>query len=113
MECFCCGQDRDQGMVASLQCHDEIKVCRQCIGWLMQRAGGLDVTPTLPVSDMDTAVRFYLSAGFDVEQYDGGFAFVSFDDQSVFDLDLNEHAKAPTNGAGCYIITKDVDAWHQ
>jgi predicted enzyme related to lactoylglutathione lyase len=79
----------------------------------MQRAGGLDVTPTLPVSNMDEATRFYEAAGFDVRRYDDGFAFVTFEDQSVFDLDLHEHARPPTNGAGCYIITNDVDAWHR
>ena len=77
-----------------------------CIGWLMQRAGGLDVTPTLPVSDMEAATQFYEAAGFDVRRYDDAFAFVTFDEQSVFDLDQNEYAVRPTNGAGCYIITR-------
>jgi predicted enzyme related to lactoylglutathione lyase len=100
-------------MVAPLLCHEEIKICRICVGWLMQRAGGVDVTPTFPVSDMDHATRFYEAAGFDVERYDDGFAFVRYGDQSVFDLALNEHARPPTNGAGCYIITREVDAWHE
>ena len=100
-------------MVAALQCHDEIKVCRICIGWLMRRAGGVDVTPTLPVSDMRETIRFYEAAGFDVESYDDGFAFVHFDDQSVFDLDLTERMDPGVNGAGCYIITDDVDDWHR
>jgi predicted enzyme related to lactoylglutathione lyase len=99
-------------MVAQLLSHDEIKVCRICAEWLVQRAGGVDVTPTLPVADMNEAIRFYESAGFDVERYDDGFAFVRYRDQSVFDLDLNEHATPPSNGAGCYIITGNVDAWH-
>jgi hypothetical protein len=34
-------------MVTSLLCHDEIKVCRVCVGWLNMRVGGIDVTPTL------------------------------------------------------------------
>ena len=58
MVCYCCGEDRDESTVTSLLCHDEIKVCRVCVGWLNQRAGGIDVTPTLPVADMDDAVRF-------------------------------------------------------
>lgn len=99
-------------MLASLLCHDEIKVCRICVGWLMQRAGGLDVTATLPVSNMDEAVGFYESAGFDVEQYDAGFAFVRFGDQSVFDLDLAADMDSTSNHAGCYVITADADAWH-
>src|SRR6266566_10042557 len=102
MECYCCGQERDQSMMAALACHDEIKICRICIGWLMQRAGGADVTPTLPVADMDAATRFYEAAGFTVRRYDDGFAFVHLDDQSVFDLDLIADTDPARNGAGCY-----------
>ena len=99
-------------MVTSLRCHDEIKVCRICVGWLNHRVGGIDVTPTLPVADMDDAVRFCEAAGFDVERYDGGFAFVHLNDQSVFDLDLAAGMTPETNHAGCYIISADVDGWH-
>lgn len=42
----------------------------------------------------------------------GGFAFASYADESVFDLDLIEHLDPATNAAGCYIIVPDVDAWH-
>ena len=112
MECYCCGEDRDPSMVASLQCHDDIKVCRVCVGWLMRRTGGIDVTPTLPVSDMGEATRFCEAAGLDVEHYDDGFAFVHLDDQSVFDLDRIEGLDPATNHAGCYIITDEVDDWH-
>jgi len=99
-------------MMAALQCHDDIKVCRICVGWLLRRAGGVDVTPTLPVTDIDIAAGFYDTAGFEVRRYDDGFAFVSLNDQSVFDLDRIETTTPETNGAGCYIITEDVDPWH-
>jgi uncharacterized glyoxalase superfamily protein PhnB len=99
-------------MVTSLMCHDEIKICRTCIEWLNGRAGGIDVTPTLPVADMGDAVRFCEAAGFDVQKYDDGFAFVHLNDQSVFDLDLIADMAPETNHAGCYIITNDVDHWH-
>lgn len=99
-------------MVASLMCHDEIKVCRVCVGWLMQRTGGIDVTPTLPVSDMDEAIRFYEAAGFSIERYDAGFAFVRSNDQSVFDLVLAADMDPATNHAGCYLITSDIGEWH-
>jgi catechol 2,3-dioxygenase-like lactoylglutathione lyase family enzyme len=112
MKCFCCGEERDASMVAALACHDEIKVCRICIGWLMQRAGGIDVTPTLPVADMPAAIGFYKAAGFDVVRYDDGFTFVHFNDQSVCDLDLVDSTDPSTNHAGCYVITNDVDDWH-
>jgi uncharacterized glyoxalase superfamily protein PhnB len=111
--CSCCGEDRDPASMAALQCHDDITVCRTCIGWLRGRAGGLDVTPTLPVADMAQAVSFYRAAGFDVRLYEGGgFAFVTHDDESVFDLDLIEHLDPAANAAGCYIIVPDVDGWH-
>jgi hypothetical protein len=99
-------------MVAALRCHAEIEICRPCLEWLLRQAGGVDVTPTLPVNDMDVAVSFYETAGFDVRRYDDGFAFVSRRDQSVFDLDLVATTRPDTNGAGCYIITADVDGWH-
>lgn len=98
--------------MSALLCHDDIKVCRTCIAWLMRNAGGVDVTPTLPVRDMGEATRFCEAAGFDVEQYDEGFAFVHFDDQSVFDLARIEGLDPATNHAGCYIITDDADTWH-
>jgi len=80
---------------------------------LNARAGGIDVTPTCPVADMDDAVRFCEAAGFDVQRYDDGFAFVHLDDQSVFDLDLvPDMDPGGANHAGCYIITSDADEWH-
>jgi predicted enzyme related to lactoylglutathione lyase len=112
MECYCCGEDRDPAMVTALLCHDDIKLCRICIGWLLPKAGGIVVTPTLPVSDMAQAMRFYETAGFDVEPYDDGFAFVQLNDQGAFNLDLNAATDPATNGAGCYLIVGDVDGWH-
>ncbi len=61
---------------------------------------------------MNEAVRFCEAAGFDVERYDDGFAFVHRDDQSMFDLDLVADMVPETNHAGCYIISNDVDDWH-
>src|SRR5215211_3428108 len=88
MKCSCCGEERDSATMAALQCHDDVTVCRTCIGWLRGKAGGLISTPTLPVADMNEAVAFYEAARFDVRRYDDAFAFVSHDDESVFDLDL-------------------------
>ena len=99
-------------MVAALHCHPEVQICRVCLGWLLPRAGGVTVTPTLPVVDMESTVRFYETAGFDVRRYDEGFAFVSLDEQSTFDLDLAGHIDPARNGAGCYIIVGGVDEWH-
>lgn len=110
--CSCCGEDRDR--LVALQCHADVKVCPVCIGWLRANAGIVDSTPILPVIDMAASVAFYRSAGFEVREYEGGgYAFVTYDDESVFDLDRTELAMTPaTNGAGCYLIVPDVDAWH-
>ena len=56
---------------------------------------------------------FYEAAGFHVHVYkdgheDGGYAFVSYDDESVFDLGLETSAA----GAGCYVRVPDIDDWH-
>src|SRR5262245_41787261 len=113
MACSCWGQDRDPAELAPLSCHDEVKVCRMCIGWLRARAGVPDSTPILPVRDIDEAVSFYESAGFDAHVYeDGGFAFVERDDESVFDLDHVAHVEPTTNAAGCYLIVPNVEDWH-
>lgn len=98
--------------MASLASDESVKLCRVCIGWLRNQAGVPDSTPTLPVQDLDQAVAFYESAGFDVRVYDGGFAFVEYDGESVFDLDLCPQITRETNGAGCYIIVPNVDEWH-
>ena len=112
MKCYCCGEEREPATIAPLLCHDEVKVCRVCVGWLMRRIGRVDVTPTLPVRDMAEATRFCEAAGFDVEHYDDDFAFVHVSDQSVFDLDRIEGLDPATNHAGCYITTNDADNWH-
>src|SRR4051794_23727700 len=110
VECSCCGEQREPAAMAALQCHDEVKVCRQCISWLRSKAGGLISTPTLPVADMAEAIAFYEAAGFDVRPYEGGgFAFVTHDDESIFDLDLNDDVRRGPNAAGCYIIAPDVE----
>ncbi len=112
MTCSCCGLDRDPATLAGLQCHDDIKICPDCIAWLGQRTGILDVTPTLPVRVMAEAIAFYETAGFEVDPYDSGFAFVRYAGASAFDLDLNKRIDPANNGAGCYIITDDADQWH-
>jgi hypothetical protein len=56
MTCACCGQDRVPETLAELRQHPDIKVCRECIGWLAQRSAMLDVTPTLPVRAMPEAI---------------------------------------------------------
>jgi hypothetical protein len=113
VKCSCCGQDRDPGTIAQLQCHDDIGVCRDCLGWLAGQVGLIDVTPTLPVVDMSAAVAFYEAAGFEVHVYEGGgFAFVRHDGQSVFDLGEEPAMEPMSNRAGCYLVVANPDEWH-
>jgi uncharacterized glyoxalase superfamily protein PhnB len=114
MTCSCCGLDRE---AARLSSRDDVALCRDCVESLTGKLGVIS-TPTLPVVNMTDAVAFYEQAGFGVRVYaddDGdpgeGFAFVDYDGQSVFDLDVVDIDPA-RNGAGCYLIVNDADAWH-
>ena len=95
LTCSCCGEPRDESETAALPCHQDIRICRACIGWLAQSSGMLEVTPTFPVN-MDVAIRFHEAAGFNVHRYDDGFAFVRNGDDSIFDLDLVDHIDPAT-----------------
>ena len=37
--CSCCGLDGDPATLAGLQCHDDVKICPDCIAWRGQRTG--------------------------------------------------------------------------
>ena len=115
MEGSCCG--RDDLPTAALKSHPDVQICRECVGWLAAQVG-ITTTPTLPIRDLRAAVEFYERAGFGVRVYDedpdspgGGFAFVDYEGQSVFDLDVVD-INPDRNGAGCYLIVDDADAWH-
>jgi len=115
MQCTCCG--RDEFPSVALKSHPEVVICRECVGWLASQVG-VTTTPTLPVTELPAAVAFYERAGFNVRVYEEdpdtpgeGFAFVEYDGQSVFDLDVVD-IDPERNGAGCYLIVDDADAWH-
>ena len=101
----------------TLPSRDDVRLCRDCVEWLAGKLGVVS-TPTLPVKDLREATAFYERAGFGVRVYKeddndpgDGFAFVSYDDQSVFDLDVVD-IDPPANRAGCYLVVQDADAWH-
>ena len=80
---------------------------------------GITSTPTLPVVDLGQAVEFYERAGFDVRIYPedadepgAGFAFVEYDGQSTFDLDVIPTIDPERNGAGCYLVVEQADEWY-
>jgi uncharacterized glyoxalase superfamily protein PhnB len=112
MACSCCGRDVT---TATLWSRDDVALCRDCVESLATRLG-VTSTPTLPVVDMDEAVAFFERAGFGVRRYideqgdQGDFAFVDYDGQSVFDLDVVDIDPA-RNGGGCYLIVHAADEW--
>jgi uncharacterized glyoxalase superfamily protein PhnB len=115
LSCSCCGEDKT---TVALRSRDDVELCRDCLGWLIGQIG-VTSTPTMPVVDLPEAVAFYERAGFGVRIYtddsgDGGdgFAFVDYDGQSVFDLDAALDMNPTANRAGCYLVTRDADAWH-
>jgi uncharacterized glyoxalase superfamily protein PhnB len=112
MHCSCCGTDRDD--VVALRCHDNVKICHDCIRWLRSHAGLVDATPILPVTDMTSAIAFYEKAGFRVREYErGGYSFVHYDDESVFDLGVVDRpAAAGADASICYLTVPDVTGWH-
>jgi len=70
------------------------------------------VKPVLPVPDMAEAVEFYRRLGFEVEQYDEGYAWVRTCGWEFFHL-----AHAPTldpgaSVAAAYVHVSDADEWH-
>ena len=114
MACSCCGHERE---TVTLPSREDVSLCRECVEWLAGQLGIVS-TPTLPVVNLADAVEFYERAGFGVRIYrendddpGEGFAFVEYDGQSVFDLDVIDIDPA-RNGAGCYLIVRDADAWH-
>jgi uncharacterized glyoxalase superfamily protein PhnB len=99
--------------VATLRCANDVGVCPGCLDWLRGQMGVAEVTPILPVRDLDEALGFYKAAGFEVRaDDDGGYAFVSYQDEGVFDLDEIEGLDPATNAAGCFIVVDRVDQWH-
>jgi uncharacterized glyoxalase superfamily protein PhnB len=111
-QCSCCGNERDD--VVALRCQDDVAICRGCIGWLRSQARMVDATPILPVADIQSAVAFYSRAGFEVREYEGGgYAFVHYGGESVFDLDVVEGpAAVGARAAGCYLTVPDAEEWH-
>ena len=76
--------DGSNPVEVALRHRPDIRVCADCIDWLRQQSGAVDVTPILPVTDMHRAQSFYETAGFEVGRYDGGYAFVNWADRERF-----------------------------
>lgn len=67
------------------------------------------VTPELAYPNLDEARVFWRAAGFQVTDFDGGFAFAS---RGGVELHLFETSDQPSGGSGVYVHCDDVDAEH-
>lgn len=65
-----------------------------------------------PVADMAVAVAFYERLGFEVESYDGGYAWVRHRGEEVLHLALVAALDPEANAAAGYLHVQDADAWH-
>jgi len=65
-----------------------------------------------PVVDIDAATGFYRSLGFEVESYDGGYAWVSHRGGEVLHLALTPELTPADNRAAGYFHVQDAADWH-
>jgi uncharacterized glyoxalase superfamily protein PhnB len=68
--------------------------------------------PILPVRDLAEAAALWTGAGFTVEPYDEGYAFVLADGCEIVHLALHASVDPGTNPSACYLHVDDVHDWH-
>lgn len=110
--CGCCGNERAADQVAALGRHPDVHVCRGCAQWLAARAGAVRSTPILATRDMAEAKAFYEAAGFAVDAYDDGYAFVQRGGAELLHLVRSDIVDPSANAASCYLHSPDPDRWH-
>ena len=70
------------------------------------------VNPVLPVPDMAEAIAFYRRLGFDVEQFDDGYAWVRTCGWEFLHLAHAANVEPGRAAAGAYVHVTDADEWH-
>jgi catechol 2,3-dioxygenase-like lactoylglutathione lyase family enzyme len=71
------------------------------------------VIPIMPVRDLEEARDYWSRAGFEVQVYDGGYAFVMDDDgHECVHLDVHPSVDPAANLSACYVHVPDVAGWH-
>ena len=66
-----------------------------------------------PVDDLDAAAGFYRVLGFDVETWDGSYAWVTNGGDEVLHLARPDAFDRAANRAAGYFHVQDADAWHR
>lgn len=111
-ECSCCGERRARDEMGALACHPDTVVCRGCVQWLANAAGIVSATPIFATADMAASQRFYEAAGFQVDAYDDGYAFVLRGGAEVLHLAGSDVVDPGRNAAALYINTPLAEQWH-
>jgi hypothetical protein len=113
MECSCCS--RDLGALVTLRDREDVRVCRDCLEWMLGQVGIMS-TPTLPVV-VFRKISSTGQAGFGVRIYKKtrrsgrGLAFVDFDGQSAFTTWMSSTSTGAKRRR-LLLIVPDVDGWH-
>jgi len=117
--CSCC--DRAVETAVPLQCHAEIAIYPDCIGWLRRQEERLEqeragitpprkrvifVEPVFTVADVARAEAHYRRFGFETEEHDATYAFARRDNASLH-LELDDGAGRPSQ---IYLHVDDADA---
>jgi len=66
----------------------------------------------LPVADMDEALSFWESLGFDARSWDGGYALVRHQGQELLHLRLVDGLDIESNPGSAYLHVGSADDWH-
>ncbi len=127
VECSCCEKRVDETSSVQLLHRSDVKICIDCLNWLnTQRdrhvrahSGGWVVTaydPVLVVSDMPRAVEHYTKLGFEVTNFDEGYAFAERGKLNLH-LELTEDHGPRAGGGVLYIHCDDAEEvaaeWHK
>ncbi len=103
--CGCCGEDRPESEVHRLSFQPGAAICGGCASWVAGQQNR--ACPVLATEDLAASVRFWESAGFDIEIYGDDFAVA---EGHGVELHLAGPGRPTRTGGGCYLHLREVDA---
>ncbi len=127
VQCACCEKSVDETTSVRLLHRPDIMICFDCLGWLnTQRerhdrahSGGWVVSGSnsvLVVGDMPRAADHYAKLGFEVTNFDAGYAFADRGKLNLH-LELAEEGGPPAGAGILYIHCEDAqdvaDEWRK
>ncbi len=78
-----------------------------------RRSDRIVAKTVLPVVDMNEAVDFYRRLGFEVEAFDGGYAWVRHDGEEILHLAAHPDMAVAANRAAGYLHVQDAGRWYE